>query len=61
MGEGSGVGEGLCRVECQGFQASLNNGAKREYIINQSGFLFLLRLYSNCPLVPSPDSLLQPR
>lgn len=38
MGEGSGLGEGLCWVECQGFQASLNNDAKREYLINQSGF-----------------------
>lgn len=36
MGEGSGMGEGLCWVECQGFQASLNNDAKREYLINQS-------------------------
>lgn len=36
MGEGSGMGEGLCWVECQGFQASLNNDAKGEYLISQS-------------------------
>lgn len=36
MGEGNAMGEGLCWVECQGFQASQNNNAKREYLINQS-------------------------
>lgn len=36
MGEGSGMGGELCWVECQGFQASLNNDAKREYLIDQS-------------------------
>lgn len=59
MGEGSGMGEGLCWVECQGFQVSLNNDAKREYLINQSD-LYLPRPDRNCPFVTSPDSLLQP-
>lgn len=36
MGEGSGLGEGLYWAECHGFQASLNNDTKSEYVINQS-------------------------
>lgn len=59
MAEGFGLGEGLCWVECRGFEASLNNDAKREYIIHQCGRLFLQRLDRNCP--PWPLLQLSPK
>lgn len=61
MGDGSGMGERPCWVECQRSQPSLNNDAKREYLIDQSDRfpLYLPWLDRHCPLVASLDSLLQ--